>query len=133
MFIALAVVATACGSDAGPPGSAGSTGATITIVAPADGAPVPAHDPVEVAVEVTGLESLPYVHTPHPGEAEAETGAHAHYHVIVDGLLTSMFDEVAPKVVLEEGAHTIRVEVVDEHHIAITPLIADEVTVVAEP
>jgi hypothetical protein len=98
--------------------SSSGSGAEISIVAPGDGALVPARRPVSIRVELSGgsLASS--------NRAGDEGG---HLHVFVDGRLRSMPLGVRPEVRLPPGDHSVRVEYVANDHTSFDPPILAEV------
>lgn len=87
--------------------------AAVTIVAPADGARLPAGQPVPVELRVHGVEGY-------------------HLHIYVDGALDSMPQAGEAVVELEPGRHTITVELADQQHAPYDPPLRDSVQVTAE-
>ncbi|MGQ0678822.1 MAG: hypothetical protein ACT4OM_04060 [Actinomycetota bacterium] len=84
------------------------TAASVKIVAPQEGASVPA-SAVEITIELTGgkISSLASVQNK-PGEG--------HLHLSVDGRLASMTGEVKRTLQLPPGAHVLEVEYVANDH-----------------
>lgn len=101
-----------------------STDASLRIVAPEDGATVPASEPVTVEVELTG-GTLSV-------ETESEDPNLGHYHVFVDGDLVAMPVSDVVEVELEPGEHEIEVEFTQADHTSYDPPVSDTVTVAAE-
>ena len=92
----------------------------VNIVAPEDGAQVPAGE-VEIRVEVEN-GSL----------AMSPTDRGGHLHLYVDDELMQMPYSDTATVDLGAGQHELRVEYVDERHISYTPPVQDVANVVAE-
>lgn len=93
----------------------------LEVVAPEDGATVPAGEPVPVVVHVDGgrVASSP----------DDEEGGHLH--LSVDGRLEQMPYGSEATVTLPPGRHTLRVEYVDHRHVSYDPPVAVEVAVEA--
>lgn len=86
--------------------------AAVRIVSPADGARLPAGQPVPIEVQVHGVDGY-------------------HLHVYVDGTLDSMPQPGQASVELEAGSHTITVELSDQQHRSYSPPLRDSVEVAA--
>lgn len=107
-------------------GSAEATAirATISIVEPAEGARVPANEPVPVEIDLQGGTLT--------AESRSEDDTEGHLHVYVDGELVSMPATDAPEVELEPGSHEITVEFTQADHRSYEPRILDSIEVTAE-
>ena len=98
-----------------------TTNARVNIVAPAEGAEVPAREPVAIRVEIQN------------GKVAASTKdtKSGHLHVYVDDQLQSMPYSLNTKVTLTPGTHEVKIEYVDSQHLSFSPPVVDTVTVTA--
>ncbi|HVE93999.1 MAG TPA: hypothetical protein VNB24_03690 [Acidimicrobiales bacterium] len=92
----------------------------IAVVAPTDGATVPAGKPVAVRVEVDAPLAT--------GPADKQGG---HLQLSVNGKLKQMPYSATTEVTLEPGRHRLTVEYVDNKHLAYDPPVAADVEVTA--
>ena len=95
--------------------------ATVTILAPRDGATVPAGEPVELRVEVNGGSIA-------RSPTDTEKG---HLHLYLDGELQRMPYSTTADVTFQPGVHDLTVEYVDPQHISYDPPIVATVEVEA--
>jgi hypothetical protein len=117
VVLVLAGLLVAAGSFlVGGPEAAPAGAASVTIVAPEDGATVPA------GAEGVELSS----------DFEAEDAGVGHLHVFVDGELVSMPATATPQIELEPGEHRVMVELTQANHASFEPKVTDEITVTAE-
>jgi hypothetical protein len=105
----------AMGGDGEP---VSSEDASITILSPADGATVPANEPVEITYEID------------PGGLPSDQLGDMH--VYVDGELDSMQMTDVLEVELEPGTHTVGVEAAQPNHASFDPMILDEIELTAD-
>ena len=99
-------------------GGASPEGASITIVAPQDGATVPANEPVEITYEID------------PGGLPSDQLGDMH--VYVDGELQSMQMGDVLEVELEPGTYKLGVEAAQPNHASFDPMVLDEIELTAE-
>jgi hypothetical protein len=95
--------------------------ATVAILAPRDGATVPAGEPVELRIEVDGGSIA-------RSPTDTEKG---HLHLYLDGELQQMPYSTTAAVTLEPGVHDLTVEYVDPQHISYDPPVVTTVEVEA--
>ncbi|HVL64897.1 MAG TPA: hypothetical protein VM573_06970 [Actinomycetota bacterium] len=125
VVLVLAGLLVAAGSFlVGGPEAAPAGAASVTIVAPEDGATVPAGEPFTVEVAAEGVELS--------SDFEAEDAGVGHLHVFVDGELVSMPATATPQIELEPGEHRVMVELTQANHASFEPKVTDEITVTAE-
>ena len=98
------------------------TGVWVVIQEPKPGVPVPANKEFAVEAAVNGAQ-LASCNSCSDG---------GHLHVNVDGETIAMTTAKEPKVKLEEGEHTLTVELVDEKHVPYDPPVKDSIDVVAQ-
>lgn len=115
--LGIALVAAGLVIDASPPPTASN--AAVRIVRPAGGSEVPAGEPVDVVVEVTGG-----VLALSPDDTDG-----GHLHLSVDGLVQQMPYATQAQVTLEPGVHELTVEYVDARHLSFQPRIATSIEV----
>ena len=96
--------------------------ATITILEPADGATLPADEPVAVRVAVENGRVAAS-----PDDAEG-----GHLHLYLDGQLQQMPYTMDAVVILTPGEHTLTVEYVDARHVSFDPEVEHTIRVTAE-
>ena len=113
--IGVGAFAFAMGGDGEP---VSSEDASITILSPADGATVPANEPVEITYEID------------PGGLPSDQLGDMH--VFVDGELDSMQMTDVLEVELEPGTHTVGVEAAQPNHASFDPMILDEIELTAD-
>ena len=102
----------------GAEGGTAPEGATVTILSPADGASVPANEPVEITYEID------------PGGLP--TDQLGDVHVYVDGVLLSMQTTDVFEIELEPGTSTVGVEAAQPDHTSFDPRVLDEIELTAE-
>ena len=93
----------------------------ISIESPADGATVPAGEPITIEVDVEGGEI-----------AASASGSGGHIHIFVDGSVAAMPTGPTGEVNLDPGEHELKVEYVDIQHASFDPPIQESITVTAE-
>jgi hypothetical protein len=96
--------------------------ATVAIVSPDNGSSVPAGEPVEVKVQLTGG-------TIAQSATETDKG---HLHLYLDGELQQMPYSTSAEVTLQPGVHDLTVEYVDPRHISYDPPILTSIELEAE-
>jgi hypothetical protein len=114
-------IALMTGSVIVPRVSQSTTTARVSIVAPTDGAEVPAKEPVPIEVQIKGGKVAASAQDPNAG----------HLHVFVDDQLQSMPTSIETDVTLTPGPHEIKIEFVDSQHLSYNPPVADTVKVTA--
>lgn len=124
--VALAVLGLAMGAAtfAFAPGGTDVSNVRMSIVAPDDGANVPAGEPIDVEVTLQGA-------TTEPTSATGDEVV-GHIHVFVDGQLLQMPTETSTELELERGDHTVAVEFVGDDHVSFEPRVIEEVEVTAQ-
>jgi hypothetical protein len=103
------------------PSLEGGTDAEVGFAFPQDGATVPANEPFDVEIDLTGGEL-----------ASSPSDSGGHLHIFVDGSVISMPSTTTAEVTLEPGEHELRVEYVDIQHASYDPPIQETITVTAE-
>ncbi|HEX7169071.1 MAG TPA: hypothetical protein VF230_18985 [Acidimicrobiales bacterium] len=93
----------------------------LTLLSPDPGATVKANEDVPIEVDVEGTKVA--------SSASANDGAHLHLYV--DGKLQSMPYGTKASVRVTPGDHVLRVELVDERHVAYDPPVEVEARVIA--
>lgn len=99
----------------------GGTDAEVSFATPTDGATLPANEPVDVEIDLTGGEL-----------AQSASDSGGHLHIFVDGSVVSMPGGDTTEIELEPGEHELRVEYVDIQHAAYDPPVQETITVTAE-
>ena len=95
---------------------------TVSIVAPRDGAVVPAGRPLEIEADLVGADVA----------TSATDTSGGHLHLYVDGKLRSMPYSTTAEVELDPGRHELTVEFVDLEHISFDPPVTATVEVEAK-
>jgi hypothetical protein len=103
------------------PSLGGGTDAEVGFAFPQDGATLPANEPLDVEIDLTGGEL-----------ASSASDGGGHLHIFVDGSVISMPSTTTAEVTLEPGEHELRVEYVDIGHASYDPPIQETITVTAE-
>jgi len=98
----------------------GGPGATVSFVSPADGATVPANEPVAVEVELQGGEI-----------ATSASDAGGHLHIYANDTVISMPSSTVTEIELEPGRYELKVEYVDVGHASFDPPVEATIDVVA--
>ena len=124
LLLLLGAIAIGIGSVAVAPRPVAAPNVGLKIVAPSDGAVVPAGQPVDVEVDLTGGKL-----TTSTSQSAPNVG---HLHVSVDGSIVSMPGAPVAPVELKPGPHTIVVEFVTASHQPFAPPITATAHVVAK-
>ena len=132
LAVAAMVLVAACGGgdskdDAGsPPAKRPESPATVSILAPKNGAVVKGSS-VEVRMDLEGGKIV----EPSVTEITPTTG---HIHVLLDGKVISMDYGLKQTVdELEPGTHTLRIEFVAADHLPFNPPVFEEIAFTAKP
>ena len=123
LLFVLGAIAIGIGSVAVAPKPVAAPNVTLKILAPKNGAIVPADEPVDVRVDLTGGKLT---------TSSVQTASNVgHLHVSVDGSIVSMPGAPVVPVKLTPGPHVIVVEFVSASHQPFAPPINATVRVVA--
>ena len=99
----------------------GGSDAEVGFASLRDGATVPASEPFEIEIDLTGGEL-----------ASSNSSSGGHLHIYVDGSVISMPSTTTAEVTLEPGEHELKVEYVDFQHASFDPPVHETISVTAE-